>query len=231
MASRQYNGQRSRAQSAASNATTQTAASTASTSIPMPTANINNGNTASMAAAAASSGETGPSQPGAPAPIRRNLFHHHLSRRPPSSSTSTATTAAGNNSGSISSFNPGSKAVTTTTAHNTAPVVDNADIVVRDKNGGYRIDMPILPPEIAGDDGDDGDLGGMDNTEGEGKISEREKEKIEASLVEMMYRNRTRQMSSEPSEILTLIHQNLRNRVAELDEDKWMYEVEEEIKA
>jgi hypothetical protein len=174
MASRQYNGQRSRAQSAASNATTQTAASTASTSIPMPTANNNNTATAApITTAAVTSATTGASQSTAPAPIRRNLFHHHLSRRPPSSSASSATapTTTGNNGSSIGSFNPGAKAVAVT-----APAAENVDIVVRDKNGGYRIDVPMLPPGIVGDDGNGSGLEGIDGAEGDGKISEREKE-------------------------------------------------------
>jgi hypothetical protein len=108
--------------------------------------------------------------------------------------------------------------------------------VVRDKNGGYKLDVPVLPP-VVGEDGDE-----MEGVEGSGatggsaatgadstaqtEISGREKEKIEASLVEMMCRNRNRQLSNEPAEILGLIQQSLQNKVAALDEDNWMYEPE-----
>lgn len=108
-----------------------------------------------------------------------------------------------------------------TAAAAAAATADNVDIVVRDQNGGYRIDVPILPHSIAVDDGDGAGMEGTDSAEGDAKISEREKEsmrlffihidlyrgreqtdgeiEIEASLVEMMYRSRNRQMSNEPS--------------------------------
>lgn len=74
---------------------------------------------------------------------------------------------------------------------------------------------------------------------------------MEANLVEMMYRNRNRQMSIEPAgeprlhsqdlccdairlmsiEILNRIHQSLRNKVAALEEDNWMYEAEVDSRA
>jgi hypothetical protein len=31
---------------------------------------------------------------------------------------------------------------------------DSGDIVVRDKNGGYKLDIPVLPPAITSDNGD-----------------------------------------------------------------------------
>lgn len=141
----------------------------------MPSVN-NNNSTAAATAASSSSSATGTSQSTAPTSIRRNLFHHHLNRRPPSSSTTTgATSATGNNGVStIRNVNLGSKAAAdaavTTTADN------NTDIVVRDKNGGYRIDVPMLPPGIVGDDGNSPGIEGMDSAEVDGKISEREKD-------------------------------------------------------
>lgn len=33
--------------------------------------------------------------------------------------------------------------------------VDNGEIVVRDKNGGYELDIPTLPPASESEDGDD----------------------------------------------------------------------------
>lgn len=117
----------------------------------------------------------------------------------------------------------------------TSGSLDNGDIVVRDKNGGYKLDIPVLPPAITSENGDgmdgldeSGTSGGAGTTAGDSAsqtdISGREKEKIEASLAELMYRNRNRQMSNEPAEILNLIHQNLRSRVAALEEDNWMYD-------
>ena len=55
--------------------------------------------------------------------VRRNLFHHQLSRRPTSTSTSM--------SGSTLQ----------------EPLPDNSsDIVVKDRNGNYQVDIPLLPP-------------------------------------------------------------------------------------
>ncbi|GAB1197322.1 hypothetical protein APSETT444_006615 [Aspergillus pseudonomiae] len=135
-------------------------------------------------------------------------------------------------------------------------IADGEEIVVKDKNGDYKLDIPVLPPAV-GEDGDE--MEGMEGgaTRGSGptgaestaqtEISGHEKEskltstirplladniliaidlEIEASLVEMMYRSRNRQMSTEPAEILNLIHQSLRNKVASLDEDNWIYEPE-----
>jgi hypothetical protein len=33
--------------------------------------------------------------------------------------------------------------------------VDNGDIVARDKNGNYKIDVPVLPPVVVGEDGEE----------------------------------------------------------------------------
>jgi hypothetical protein len=56
--------------------------------------------------------------------VRRNLFHHHLSRRAPASSsnTSAATVQA-------------------------AAEDHTADIVIRDMNGEYQVEMPMVPME------------------------------------------------------------------------------------
>lgn len=71
---------------------------------------------------------------------------------------------------------------------------------------------------------------------------------FEANLIEMVQRSRGRHLSSEPgrlypltcilrptnsrfSEILSLIQQSLRAKVASLDEDNWMFEVEDDTLA
>ena len=55
--------------------------------------------------------------------VRRNLFHHTLSRRPTSTSTSTSATT----------LQEGSQDET-------------LDIVVKDRNGNYQVQVPLLPP-------------------------------------------------------------------------------------
>ncbi|KAL4898485.1 hypothetical protein BDV59DRAFT_197389 [Aspergillus ambiguus] len=169
--------------------------------------------------------------------VRRNLFHHHLSRRPVSTAPPNVSIASATTSG-ISGLS--SHVLTSAASESTSSLSsgsgDTGDIVVRDKNGGYKLDVPILPP-IVGEDGeemegveDSGATGGSGTTGVDSttqtEISGREKEKIEASLVEMMCRNRNRQMSSEPAEFLGLIQQSLQNKVTGLDEDNWMYEPE-----
>lgn len=160
--------------------------------------------------------------------VRRNLFHHHLSRRPGSAAPpaeSVSTTANGTAPGFSHMQNP---AAAESTSSLSSGNVDNGEIVSRDKNGSYKLDIPILPP-VVGEDGEEMD--GMDDGRAPGssaatgadstaqtEINGREKEssllhphlrrlmetnpppvEIEASLVELMYRNRNRQMSSEPA--------------------------------
>ena len=55
--------------------------------------------------------------------VRRNLFHHTLSRRPTSASTSTSATTLQEN-----------------------PQDESLDIVVKDRNGNYQVQVPLLPP-------------------------------------------------------------------------------------
>lgn len=55
--------------------------------------------------------------------VRRNLFHHSLSRRPTSASTSTSATT----------LQEGSQD-------------ESSDIVVKDRNGNYEVQIPLLPP-------------------------------------------------------------------------------------
>ncbi|PWY71524.1 hypothetical protein BO94DRAFT_259012 [Aspergillus sclerotioniger CBS 115572] len=162
--------------------------------------------------------------------VRRNLFHHHLSRRAgstgPAGSAAHSSTSNGTSNLSTQVLQPASSEASTCLSSGS---IDNGEIVVKDKNGSYKLDIPVLPPLI-GEEGEEmegmeegGAGGGSSNGHA---MSGREKEKMEANLVEMMYRNRNRRMSSEPAEILTHIHQGLRNKVAALEEDNWMYEAE-----
>ncbi|KAF9892177.1 hypothetical protein FE257_002583 [Aspergillus nanangensis] len=170
--------------------------------------------------------------------VRRNLFHHHLSRRPVSAAPTDPPVQSNVTSGIHSMSThilPSTQSVSTPSLSTGA--VDSGEIVSRDKNGAYKLDIPVLPSLAAEEDGDETEgvedggaprgsaTTGADST-AQTEISSREKEKIEASLVEMMCRNRNRQMSSEPAEILNLIHQSLQNKVATLDDDNWMYEPE-----
>ncbi|KAF4213213.1 hypothetical protein CNMCM8980_003003 [Aspergillus fumigatiaffinis] len=173
--------------------------------------------------------------------VRRNLFHHNLSRRPVSATPGSMPSGRSNGISGPPSHMLQSSSESMGPSLSSGSL-DNGDIVVRDKNGSYKLDIPVLPPAITSENGDgmDGlDEGGTSGGAGttavdsasQTEISGREKEKIEASLAELMYRNRNRQMSNEPAEILNLIHQSLRSRVAALEEDNWMYEPEVDLRA
>jgi hypothetical protein len=43
-------------------------------------------------------------------------------------------------------------------------ISENREIVVRDKNGGYKLDVPALPPALIGEDGEE--LGELEAEDG-----------------------------------------------------------------
>ncbi|KAK4694521.1 hypothetical protein P7C71_g3085, partial [Lecanoromycetidae sp. Uapishka_2] len=120
--------------------------------------------------------------------VRRNLFHHQLSRRPTSASTSTSGTTLQES------------------LHD-----ESSEIVVKDRNGNYQVQTPMLPPL------DDDQAQEDDATE---------KEKLDARLLEM-YKDRSLQ-PGEPTELLNAVQASLRRKVASLDEDRWMFEGEQQ---
>ncbi|KAI9808531.1 MAG: hypothetical protein M1825_003679 [Sarcosagium campestre] len=96
--------------------------------------------------------------------VRRNLFHHHLSRRP----TAAAAAGTASTTTSLSTANAaghGASNMTTTTSASTATSKSaggaapatatalqeagddchNGDIVVRNKNGEYDLEVPLMP--------------------------------------------------------------------------------------
>ena len=163
--------------------------------------------------------------------VRRNLFHHHLSKRSVSAAPPNASMQSGTHSGLPSlSSHAMSSASSESTQSLGSGMGDGGEIVVKDKNGDYKLDIPLLPPAVGGEDGDEMEGIEAGATRGSGatgtestaqtEISGREKEskftsaihpllagniliaidlEIEASLVEMMYRSRNRQMSTEPA--------------------------------
>lgn len=88
---------------------------------------------------------------------------------------------------------------------------DSSDIVVKDRNGNNQVQIPMLPPldedQAQEDDGT-------------------EKEKLDARLLEM-YKDRSLQ-PGEPAELLNAAQASLRRKVVSLDEDKWMFEAEQQ---
>ena len=92
--------------------------------------------------------------------VRRNLFHHQLSRRPTNTSIST--------SGSTLQE---------------SIYDDSSDIVMRDRNGNYQVQVPLLPP--------------VDDEQAQEEEANAEREKLDARLLEM-YKDRSLQ-PSEPA--------------------------------
>ncbi|KAJ5358525.1 uncharacterized protein N7496_010938 [Penicillium cataractarum] len=185
--------------------------------------------------------------------VRRTLFHQTLSRRPastgpPNSLNPTANPATSIPTGPSIGIQPSNTNTTNTltarsshhrlkpsSSETSRPIkpTENREIVVRDKNGGYKLDVPSLPHALVGEDGEE--LGGLEaEEEGEAgldvELNGRDKEKFEAALVEMVIRHRNRQSSGEPDEILNIVHQSLRKKVASLDDDNWMFEPERDVR-
>jgi len=109
---------------------------------------------------------------------------------------------------------PASASTSTSATTFEAPTDSSSDIVSRDQNGNYQVETQVIPP--IGEEQQQ-----LENDEN------KDKQKIEASLVEMMYK--TRRPVGEPSELLALVQASLKHKVESLDEDKWMYEAEEEV--
>lgn len=119
--------------------------------------------------------------------VRRNLFNSHLSKR--AVSTVPPMQGSSSNTSNVQSSRSGSSSETNSSSLNiTTGSTDNGEIVVKDKNGGYKLDIPVLAPVIGGEDGDE--IEGFDETQngggsgatvvstGETEIGGREKESM-----------------------------------------------------
>jgi len=103
-----------------------------------------------------------------PTSVRPNIFQQGLHRRH-------ASTALPNGNMSIP---PGTNGLSNRPSHRLKPtasdpssarnikISENKEIVVRDKNGGYKLDVPALPDGLIGEDGEElGDLEGDESGE------------------------------------------------------------------
>ncbi|KAJ5783708.1 uncharacterized protein N7518_009385 [Penicillium psychrosexuale] len=163
--------------------------------------------------------------------VRRNLFHGNLSRRPASVGPPNGTVPQ-THGGLSNRPSHRLKPTSSDSGPHTRPfkTAENKDIVVRDKNGSYKLEIPTLPQVLVGEDGEElaelaPEGGGFNSLE----LNGRDKDKFEAALVEMMVRHRTRQSNGEPDEILSMVQESLRKKVASLDEDNWMFEPEKDL--
>lgn len=120
----------------------------------------------------------------APPSVRRNLFQGNLSRRPAPPGPSNGTVLPGNNGLTNRPSNRLRPTLSDASSSSSRSIklAENKDIVVRDKNGGYKLDMPALPrSSLPGDE----DLDELEDETGESHFepldSEREKESIVAN--------------------------------------------------
>jgi hypothetical protein len=185
--------------------------------------------------------------------VRRNLFASHLSRRPASSPAHTST----NDLEALqptSQAEPGPHSPPHAIYHNVITndcKITGDDIILRDDHGRPTLpSIPVLPPHLRLSpskseqhvaDVEDPDYASQ--LELEDAMREKEdKERIEKSLVEMMYRSRSRahghatrhggagnagpssSLGPENEELLALVQASLRKKVASLEEDRWIFE-------
>lgn len=120
-----------------------------------------------------------------PASVRRNLFHQNLSRRPASAGPPNGNVPQGNNALSNRPSHRMKPTTSDSSSSRSIKLSENREIVVRDKNGGYKLDVPSLPHALVGEDGEE--LGDLDADEsGEtafdsSELSGREKESMSIS--------------------------------------------------
>ncbi|KAJ5677484.1 uncharacterized protein N7477_003117 [Penicillium maclennaniae] len=145
------------------------------------------------------------------ASVRRNLFHQNLSRRPASAGPPNGNVPQPNNALSNHPSHRPKPTSSDSSSSRIMKLTENKEIVVRDKNGGYKLDVPSLPHALVGEDGEElGELDAEDAGEtgfDSSELSGREKEKI-----------------------LDIVHQSLRKKVASLDDDNWMFEAERDVR-
>jgi hypothetical protein len=192
--------------------------------------------------------------------VRRNLFSSHLSRRPASNAAPASTTDSLNLRPGASQAEPGPRspaaAIYPNTITNDYNIVGD-DIILRDDHGRPALlNIPVLPPHLRLSpsnseqqvtDVDDPDYAAQLDLEDAMREKE-DKERIEKSLVEMMYRSRSRahghatrhggaanggpgsSLGPENEELLALVQASLRKKVTSLEEDRWMFEGERAIR-
>lgn len=136
--------------------------------------------------------------------------------------------------------------------HDLGSNYNQGDIITRDRSGRPDLpEIPVLPSHLrlssSSPQDAEGEEEGTQDVEGlelESAMREKEdQERIEKSLVDMMYRSRMRgnghrghyghggggaggRMAAENEELLALVQASLRKKVASLEEDRWMFEGE-----
>lgn len=127
-----------------------------------------------------------------PNSVRRNLFHQNISRRPASAGPPNGNMPPGNNALSNRPSHRLKPTSSDSSSSWSVKLSENKEIVVRDKNGGYKLDVPALPHALVGEDGEE--LGELDADEsGEAafdssELSGREKESTLALESGMLYK-------------------------------------------
>ncbi|KAK5662801.1 hypothetical protein OQA88_6210 [Cercophora sp. LCS_1] len=140
--------------------------------------------------------------------VRRNLFQSQLTRRPTAGSTSSASTSD-------------TLRLDNVDLHLPPPVEAEAylDIVIRDKNGEIELGDPPTPSGFV-DDVDEAAAAQMDATQ------EGERERLRLTEAVKEWRGEKAGFG-RPEELLDAVKASLRQKVAALAEDNWMFEREE----
>lgn len=107
-----------------------------------------------------------------PTSVRPNIFQQGLNRRhastAPPNTNMNMNIQPGTTSNGLAN-RPSHRLKPTTSDPSTArniKISENKEIVVRDKNGGYKSDIPALPDDLIGEDGEElGDLEGDESGE------------------------------------------------------------------
>lgn len=88
--------------------------------------------------------------------VRRNLFHGNLSRRPASAGPPNGAVPQ-NHNGLSNRPSHRLKPTFSDSGPQTRPfkTAENKEIVVRDKNGSYKLEIPTLPQALVGEDGEE----------------------------------------------------------------------------
>ncbi|KAI9832082.1 MAG: hypothetical protein M1826_002410 [Phylliscum demangeonii] len=131
---------------------------------------------------------------------RRTQVHQPPQQQQQSRSTAPSTTSTTATTIQVASD-------TRTTTH------PNEEMVVRDANGDYQVQELELPVDE------------QDAVEENESSKEKDREKL-AEAIRLHLKDRNRRLT-DPTELLTAVHQNLRDVAASIKDDNWMFEADD----
>lgn len=126
--------------------------------------------------------------------VRRNPFHQHLNQRPGTTKPSPEIVSEPERPTSATVF--GVTTAEASASPTASSPLDSREIVPRDQNGNYKLDIPALPPVMLEDESDESPMDGMEdgqpgsgsgntgmaNSGMDGELGSRDKESMRHSL-------------------------------------------------